>query len=213
MVLAVVTITVLYLIANWALWRGLGIEGLAASKTPAADVIGLAFGSWAGILTALAVAMATLTSINATIVVGARTTYAAAADWPRLAFLGKWNSARGIPVAGIVSQGVMGVLLIGLGTYTRDGFATMIDFTSPVFWGFLTLSGLAVIVLRRRCPDLPRPFRVPFFPLLPLLFCAACLFVLWSSLAYVRVGALVGLGVLACGALVLLWLARGQRAS
>jgi basic amino acid/polyamine antiporter, APA family len=209
--LAVITITVLYLIANWALWRGLGIDGLSASKTPAADVIRLAFGDRAGILTALAITMATLTSINATIVVGARTTYAAAADWPQLAFLGHWNGTRGIPVAGIVSQGAMGVLLIGLGTYARDGFATMIDYTSPVFWGFLALSGFAVIVLRRRRPDLPRPFRVPFYPLLPLLFCASCLFVLWSSLQYVRLGALVGLVVLAVGGLVLLGLARVRK--
>jgi amino acid transporter len=114
-------------------------------------------------------------------------------------------------MAGIVSQGVMGVLLIGLGTYARDGFATMIDYTSPVFWGFLTLSGFAVIVLRRRRPDLPRPFRVPFYPVLPLLFCASCLFVLWSSLEYVRLGALVGLGVLAAGGLLLLCL-RGRPA-
>lgn len=210
--LAVVTITLLYLIANWALWRGLGMPGLGASRTPAADVIRLAFGDWAGVLTAVAITMATLTSINATIVVGARTTYAAAADWPVLARrLGHWNGERGIPVAGIVSQGVMGVLLIGFGTYARDGFATMIDYTSPVFWLFLTLSGFAVIALRRRRPDLPRPFRVPLYPLLPLLFCASCLFVLWSSLEYVRLGALVGVAMLASGVAVLLWLRRVSR--
>ena len=211
LVASIITITGLYLVANWALWRGLGIEGLAASKTPAADVIARAFGNWAGILTAIAIAMATITSINATIVVGARTTWAAAADWPRLSFLGHWNGERGIPVAGIVSQGMVGVLLIGLGTYTRDGFATMIDYTSPVFWLFLTLSGFAVILLRIRRPDLPRPFRVPLYPVLPLVFCASCLFVLWSSVQYVRLGALLGLGVLAIGGLVLAWVARPLR--
>lgn len=205
LVASIVTITFLYLLANWALWRGLGIAGLAASRTPASDVIARAFGDWAGVLTAIAIAMATLTSINATIVVGARTTYAAAADWPALKRLGNWNTQRGIPVAGIVSQGVVGVLLVGLGTYTRDGFSTMIDYSSPVFWLFLTLSGFAVILLRRRRPDLPRPFRVPLFPILPLVFCASCLFVLWSSLAYVRLGALLGVAVLALGGLVLLW--------
>jgi APA family basic amino acid/polyamine antiporter len=212
LVASIVTITVLYLLANWALWRGLGIAGLAASRTPASDVIARAFGDWAGVLTAIAIAMATLTSINATIVVGARTTYAAAADWPALKRLGHWNTQRGIPVAGIVSQGVMGILLVGLGTYTRDGFVTMIDYSSPVFWLFLSLSGFAVILLRRRHPELPRPFRVPLFPILPLVFCASCLFVLWSSLAYVRLGALLGLGVLALGGLVLLWVWHASRA-
>jgi basic amino acid/polyamine antiporter, APA family len=211
LVASILTITTLYLVANWALWRGLGIEGLAASKTPAADVIARAFGNWAGILTAIAIAMATITSINATIVVGARTTWAAAADWPRLGFLGHWNGERGIPVAGIVSQGMVGVLLIGLGTYTRDGFATMIDYTSPVFWLFLALSGFAVILLRMKRPDLPRPFRVPLYPVLPLVFCASCLFVLWSSVQYVRLGALLGLGVLAIGGVVLLLVARPVR--
>ncbi len=211
LVASILTITALYLVANWALWRGLGIEGLAASKTPAADVIARAFGNWAGILTAIAIAMATITSINATIVVGARTTWAAAADWPRLGFLGHWNGERGIPVAGIVSQGMVGVLLIGLGTYTRDGFATMIDYTSPVFWLFLTLSGFAVVLLRVRRPELPRPFRVPLYPVLPLVFCASCLFVLWSSVQYVRLGALLGLGVLAMGGVVLVFVARPVR--
>jgi APA family basic amino acid/polyamine antiporter len=205
LVASVLTITVLYLLANWALWRGLGLEGLAASRTPASDLIARAFGDWAGVLTALAIAMATLTSINATIVVGARTTYAAAADWPRLARLGGWDTRRGIPVAGIVSQGAMGILLVGFGTYTRDGFVTMVDYSSPVFWLFLALSGFAVILLRRRHPDLPRPFRTPFFPWLPLLFVASCLFVLWSSVSYVRLGALAGVGVLVLGGLVLWW--------
>jgi basic amino acid/polyamine antiporter, APA family len=205
LVASILTITVLYLLANWALWRGLGLAGLAASRTPVSDVIARAFGDWAGVMTAVAIALATLTSINATIVVGARTTYAAAADWPRLASLGKWDSGRGIPVAGIVSQGVVGMLLVGFGTWTRDGFVTMVDYSSPVFWGFLALSGCAVILLRRQRPDLPRPFCVPLYPWLPLLFIVSCLFVLWSSLAYVKLGALAGVAVLALGGVVYLW--------
>lgn len=211
LVASIAAITVLYLLANWALWRGLGLQGLAGSRTPASDVIGLAFGDAAGIVTALAISMATLTSINATIVVGARTTYATAADWPRLAHLGQWDDARGIPVRGIVSQGAVGVLLVGLGTYSRDGFATMIDYTSPVFWGFLCASGFAVIVLRLRRPDLPRPFRVPLYPFIPLVFCASCLFVVWSSVEYVRLGALAGLGVLLLGGGLMWWLERPDR--
>jgi APA family basic amino acid/polyamine antiporter len=210
LVAAILVITVLYLLANWALWRGLGIEGLAASTTPAADVIGLAFGDAAGLVTAIAISLAVLTSINATIIVGARTTYAAAADWPVLARLGRWDAARGVPVRAILAQSAVAVLLVGLGTWTRNGFATMIDFTSPVFWFFLAASGIAVIVLRRRHARVERPFRVPWYPWLPLLFTAACLFVLWSSVQYVRLGAVAGIGVLLLGGLLIVAMSRGR---
>ncbi|MGH9901900.1 MAG: hypothetical protein ACRD68_08835, partial [Pyrinomonadaceae bacterium] len=61
-----------------------------------------------------------------------------------------------------------------------------------------------LMVLRAREPDVERPFRVPLYPLTPLLFCAASAYLLYSSLAYTGVGALVGVAVLAAGALVLL---------
>jgi amino acid transporter len=65
-------------------------------------------------------------------------------------------------------------------------------------------------VLRRTHPDVPRPFRVPLYPVLPLLFCGASAFVLWSSIEYVRLGALAGLGVLAIGALLLVGMHRAR---
>ena len=123
---------------------------------------------------------------------------------PLLQRLGRWDSQRGIPARAILAQSAVAVLLVALGSWTREGFITLVDYSSPVFWTFLTLSGIAVLVLRRTHPDVPRPFRVPLYPVLPLLFCAASLFVLWSSIEYVRLGALAGLGVLAVGALLLL---------
>ena len=58
------------------------------------------------------------------------------------------------------------LLLVAFGDLTRGGFSTMVDYLSPVYWFFLMLSGAAVIVLRKKFPDAPRPFRVPLFPLL-----------------------------------------------
>ena len=151
-----------------------------------------------------------MTSINATIIVGARTTFAAARDWPALGKLGDWNDSRGIPAVAIVAQSVVALLLIGLGTATRQGFATLVDYTAPVYWLFMALSGVALLILRRTHPHTPRPFRTPLYPLLPLLFTASSLFVLWSSLAYVRVGAVVGLAVLGFGLVVAAWLGRAD---
>ena len=73
--------------------------------------------------------------------------------------------------------------------------------------------GLAMVfVLRRRDPGRARPYKVPLFPLLPLLFCASCAYMLWSSLSYVSSQSLgglnaawIGVAVLAAG-LVLLFL-------
>jgi amino acid transporter len=87
----------------------------------------------------------------------------------------------------------------------------MVDYLSPVYWFFLTLSALSVIVLRIRLPHAPRPLRMPLFPLLPLLFAGCSAYLLWSSIAYVKAGAIAGLAVLAVGALLLWPLTRSAR--
>jgi amino acid transporter len=201
-------VTVLYMVINWALWRGLGLSGLGTAGAPASKLLQLALGRGAELPVIAVVFAAVVTSINATIIVGARTTFAAARDWPALGALGDWNDSRGVPAAAIVAQSVVALLLIGLGTATRQGFATLVDYTAPVYWLFMALSGVALLILRRSHPDAPRPFRAPLYPLLPLLFTASSLFVLWSSLAYVRIGAIVGLAVLALGLAIAAWLVR-----
>ncbi len=195
---SVVIITLLYLLANWALLRGLGIEGLAQSKAPAADLMARAFGPQAGIVLAIAVAAAAITSINGTIIVGARTTFAAARERSGLNWIGSWDGKRGIPANAIIAQGIVSIGLVVLGA-TYQGFATLVDYTAPVYWAFLTASGLAVIVLRRKMPDQPRPFKVPLYPILPLAFAASSALMLWSSLNYVKVGAFFGLAVVGVG--------------
>jgi amino acid transporter len=89
----------------------------------------------------------------------------------------------------------------------------MVDYLSPVYWFFLMLSGMAVIVLRRRYPDVPRPFRVPFYPVLPVLFVLSSAYVFHASVVYVKIGAVVSLAVLAVGALLLIPLQRMARAA
>ena len=79
------------------------------------------------------------------------------------------------------------------------GFETLVAATAPVFWFFFLLTGLSVFVLRRKDRARERPFRVPFYPLTPVLFCAMCAYMLWSSLAYARDLALLAIVPLLCG--------------
>lgn len=203
LVMSVIAITALYLLTSWALLRGLGLTGLASSDAPAADLMTAAFGPQAGVVLALAVAAAAITSINATIIVGARTTYAAARDRKALRWFGHWDGENG-PRRAVLAQGAVSIALVALGA-VFDGFSTLVDYTAPVYWAFLVLSGLSVIVLRRKWPDAERPFKTPLYPLLPIVFAGSGAAMLWSSLAYVREGVLFGLAVVAAGGVVALW--------
>ena len=184
LVVSLLVLTVLYVAVNAALLYGLGYAALAASKAAPADLVARAFGARAGEALAAFVAVATLTSINATMLVGARSTYALGRDWPALRRLGGWNATRGTPTQALLLQGGLALALIGFGALEKDGFEAMVEFTAPVFWGFLTLTGAALIVLRLRDRDAARPFRVPLYPLTPLAFIAVCGFLFWSSVSY-----------------------------
>jgi basic amino acid/polyamine antiporter, APA family len=208
--LSILLISSLYLLVTWAYFRTLGMHGMASSTALAADVMRRAFGSAGEKAIALLVAISALTSINATMIVGARTGYAMAMDWTRLAPLARWDRQRGTPAAALLVQGGAALLLVAVGTAIGSGFQAMVEFTAPVFWLFFLLTGVALFVLRRRDPARPRPFKVPLFPLLPLLFCATCAYMLWSSLSYVYSqsfgglnAAWIGLAVLAVGVVLL----------
>ena len=206
-------VTVLYLLANWAFLRGLGLAGVAASHAPAADLMLRAFGQAGQAIIVAVVAVTAITSMNAILIAGARTTYAVARDTDGLGALSEWHLVRGTPTWAIIAISAVAVLLVGLGTWTRSGFSTMVDFLSPVYWFFLTLSGAAVIVLRRRFPDAPRPFRVPGYPWLPIAFMATSAFMVYASVAFVHIGALFGIGILLAGLVLLAaleWRARGR---
>lgn len=203
LVRSILLITVLYVVANWAYLRALGLEGTAGSSAVAADVLRRALGEQGAAVISVLVAIAALTSANASVFTGARTNYAWGRDVPRFAFLGRWSDRAGTPTGGLLVQGAVALLLVVLGTLTRNGFETIVEYTAPVFWFFFLLAGIALFVLRRRDPDAPRPFRVPLYPWTPLLFCLTSAYLLYSSLAYTGVGALVGVAVLGAGALML----------
>jgi len=203
-------ITTIYLLVNLAFLRGLGLAGMAESEALAAQLMRQAVGEPGAVFISLLVVVTTLCSTNATIFTGARTNYALGRDFPLFSFLGQWRMRGSTPAAALLVQGAIALLLVLLGTITRNGFETMVDYTAPVFWFFFLLTGVSLFILRRRDRDVIRPFRVPLYPLIPLLFCVFCAYMLQSSLAYTGVGALVGVAVLLAG-VPLLFIARLMR--
>lgn len=192
-------ITAVYVLANFVFLRGLGISGMSASEAVAADLMRKGLGEGGSLLLSDIVILAVLSTMNGTMITGARTTYALGTDFKLFSFLGKWHLRGGTPLNAMLVQGVIAFFLVLLGTGARSGFEAMVEYTAPVFWFFFLLVGISVIILRIREPSAPRPFRVPLYPFTPLIFCAVCLYMLQSSLAYTGKGALFGVGVLLAG--------------
>jgi amino acid transporter len=203
LVIGMTIVTALYVLVNWAFLRGLGREGFIASGAPGADLMRYVFGVPGELAIVAVVAVTSITSMNAIMIAGARTTYAAARDTESLYRLGRWDAARGTPYPAIVALTLVALALVGLGAYARGGFATMVDYLAPVYWTFLTMTGIGVLILRRSHPHIERPFRVPLYPYVPLAFIASSVYVLYSSLAYVRIGAMAGIAVMLVGVMLL----------
>lgn len=186
LVISIVLITLVYVGFVFAVLNGLGLDGMKQSKAVGADVMQAAFGPLGAQLIGVIVGIATLTSINATMIVGARTTYALGKDWPQLGFMSRWQGARNVPMVAFFVQGAIALALIAFGALQKDGFSAMVEFTAPVFWFFFLLTGIALFVLRFREPTIARPFKVPLYPILPIVFVATCGYLFYSSVTYAQ---------------------------
>lgn len=224
-------ITVIYLAVNTAYLMALGYDGIRSSKEAiAAAVLRSQVGDNAAKLMSVLVMISALGAVNGLIFTGSRVYSTLGAENSIFAFLGRWHPRMGSPVWSLLAQwGVCLLMIAAVGTETgretidrllqqfnanpipwkekfnNNGFDALLAMTSPVFWGFFLLTGLSLFALRERDPDLPRPFRVPLFPLVPLIFCGMCFFMLNSAIDYAGKLTLFGILPLLLG-LPLYWM-------
>src|SRR5690606_25192114 len=205
MVISILLITGIYLLINLAYLYVLGIDGMARSEAVAVDVMRVAMGERGAVFIGLLVILAALTSTNATIFTGARTNHALGRDFPAFSFMGRWTAATSTPVNALLVQGVVATALIIVGSFARSGFQSMVDFTAPIFWFFIFCTGLALFVLRYKEPRVHRPFKVPLYPILPLIFCISSVYLLYSSLLFAGRGTWLAIGILLLGTVFFLF--------
>jgi amino acid transporter len=189
-------VTALYLVVNLSYYSALGLAGMRDSQAVAADVMRRVAGDGGATAIALLVCVSALTTMNAAIITGARMNYAFGRDFPMLGFLGAWREAGSTPANALMVQGALTLLLVLAASFTLDGFSSMVAYTTPVFWTFFLACGVALFVFRARLGR-PENFRVPLYPLVPLVFCGTSAYMLVSSINYVRFAASFGAAVLA----------------
>jgi len=223
LLLGTAAVSALYLLVNGAYLAALGFDGVRHTATPAADVLGAGFGSSAGHLMSLLVMVSALGAIQGMVFTGARVYSSMGRDHAAFAALERWHPRRQVPGRALWAQALFSLLWIGtVGTQSGrglldsalaaagaptmpwqrfgGGFDLLVASTAPLFWLFMLATGASLISLRWREPDTPRPFRVPGYPLTPLLFIASCLFMLDASVRYAGGLGAVGLLALALGA-------------
>jgi APA family basic amino acid/polyamine antiporter len=204
-----VAVVVIYLLVNVVYLRALGLDGLAATTTPAADAARRMFGGVGDRFVTAAIAISTFGFLDLAILAPTRVYYAMAADGLFFPALARLHPTYRTPGTAIVLQTAWSCILALSGTYGQ-----LLNYVVFADWIFFGLTVSTVLVFRRRYPDAGRPagtFRSPASPLLPALFVATAaavvLSVVWADPASAIRGALL----LAAGVPVFYWFRRADR--
>jgi amino acid transporter len=202
LVAGTVAVTALYVLVNGAFLSALGLAGMANAKAVAVEAVGRTFPQIAGRVIAIIICISALGAINGLVFTGARISYALGVDHKSFRPLGKWSPSLGTPVWALAVQGGLSLAIV----LVAGSFIDTILYTAPVIWLFFLATAFSVIVLRRKEPDMPRPYKVMAYPLSPLVFAAFCFFMLYSSTSYALgrkpLGLLFLMGILLLGVMV-----------
>ncbi len=203
-------IILIYVLVNLAYLNSLGFAAARQSKAIAAEMLAAPFPGWGDRLMCLLVMVSALGTANGLLLTASRVALALGRDHALFAWLGHWHARRGSPYIALLTLGGISlgmILLVGtqpgqalLGwLFARanleevnwaglNGFEALLRCTAPLFWMFFLLTGISLFILRQQqrhsLKPIERPFSVPFYPLVPLLFCATCAYLLYSGLIY-----------------------------
>jgi APA family basic amino acid/polyamine antiporter len=182
--LGIFAVAVIYLSITFAFLHALGFRGLAASEAVAAEVMQMRLGSGGATIISLLVVVSCLGAMNGTIFTGARVYYALGTHHPAFRWLGRWDATRGIPLRALIAQAIATLALTIAVGYFPEGFDRLVVFTTPFFFGFTVLVGVALFVLRSRIVRAESSYRVPFYPLTPVLFILSSGAMVYASVDY-----------------------------
>jgi amino acid transporter len=221
LILGTLMVAVIYLLVNAALLMGLGFDAARSSHVLAVDLLRSVFGRSAGVAIGLLVMISALGGINGMIFTTGRLFAVFGEDHVLFAPLNRWSGRWQTPARALAVQGALSIVyVLGAVLWTNfsplepssvvvgaagaqaarlDPFATLMYGTAAVFWLTFFLTGVGLFVLRKKDADMLRPFPVPFYPWLPLMFCAACAAMVIEAIRYKPEESLIGLGILLAG--------------
>ncbi|WP_425617410.1 APC family permease [Anatilimnocola sp. NA78] len=184
LLLGTVAVTAIYLFLIFGFVHGLGLAGLYDSPSVASAVLYKSWGPWGDTAISLLVVISCLGTIHGMLFTGARVFYKLGSEHRMFRWLGKWNAKRDVPLRSLLAQSVVTIALVMIFGSNAKAFEGLVVFTGPFYWGFICLVILALVWLRWRGKLTSERYGVPFYPLPPILFSVACLWMCYEGVKY-----------------------------
>ncbi|MGH9660079.1 MAG: APC family permease [Bryobacteraceae bacterium] len=180
--------------------RVLPIATIAASERVGAAAAERVLGPAGATLATLTILVAVAGSANGSILTGPRMYFAQARDGLFFRGFGRVHPRLRTPATAILAQAVWSAVLVLSGTFDR-----LLTYAMVAAWTFYGLTVAGVIVLRRREPERPRPYRMWGYPATPVIFCALAAALVVNALFTETAASLISLGIVASGAPFYYW--------
>jgi APA family basic amino acid/polyamine antiporter len=192
----------LYTITNVAIQYVLPAAQIAASPRPAVAALSLVTGAKGAALVSVAMAVSIFVTLNGTIMSGARVPFAAARDKLFFKRMGDVHPRFESPSTSLVVQALLATaLLLAVGRFQQ-----LFELAIFAEWLFYMITASTVFVYRRKAPNMPRPYRVWGYPVLPMLFILAAAVLLVYSYADNLKNSLIGTGLILLGLPLYVWI-------
>ncbi len=188
------TLIAIYLLANFAYLAALGPDRVAASDRVASEAISQVLGPAAGSVIAIAIIISMYSAAHATVITAPRVYFSMAQDGLFFRRLAEVHPRFGTPALAISANCAWAAVLALTGTFQQ-----LLTYVVFVGWIFYALGAAAVIALRIKRPDAPRPFRVPGYPFTPLIFVLAAAAIVLNTIVEQPMQSAIGIGMVLLG--------------
>ncbi len=207
LLIGILIVVAIYLGANAVYLKALGRDGLAASAAVAADTATRLVGSRGATFITVSAMISILGFVNVAILANSRLPYALARGGLFFQSVGRVHPRFGTPHIAILLCGGWSLVLLWA---TRGEIGALLSGVVFADWIFFGLGAASVFALRRKRPDLPRPYRAWGYPLLPALFVVAAAFGVLASFVASPITSLFGSAILIVGVFAYRWFSGAQ---
>jgi len=199
LLMAIFTVSVLYICVNYIYICFLSPEGLAKTSNPASDLMLVWFGARGSTLMSIIISVSAAGAINGLIFTGGRVSYAIFKDYSRLSNLTHLHPKHRTPRKAIIANFILSVILLLISCGKIEFVENLTYYTAGVFWYFIGLVIISLILARRNLPKGKIPFKVPLYPFLPVLFLCITAGLIWGSVKFKPFETLAGISILTLG--------------